>query len=43
MEFNDVIKQFSENRFVASILMQEINSFSSRMLIKNSNVFISTL
>lgn len=32
-----------ENRFVDSILMQEINSFSSRMLIKNSSVFISTL
>lgn len=37
------IKTIIENRFVASILMQEINSFSSRMLIKNSSVFISTL
>lgn len=37
------IKAIIENRFVASILMQEINSFSSRMLIKNSSVFISTL
>lgn len=37
------IKTIIENRFVDSILMQEINSFSSRMLIKNSSVFISTL
>ena len=37
------IKTIIENRFVDSISMQEINSFSSRMLIKNSSVFISTL